>query len=190
MRNNGKKLEIEKRRLDVARVYSQGLHEQLEIAEKLGISQPTISRDLKVLKKRWMKEAVEDIDQAKGEVLREIQEARRVAWEGYEKSLDDFKSKIIKGRGLGKDSQGKTTGESIEQTIKTEDRNGDPRFLEVVMKCIDRRCKLMGLDAPDKHEHTGKGGGPIQIEEQRAAVEERLKNDPDLAKRLKDAIGG
>lgn len=29
---------------------------------------------------------------------------------------------------------------------------GDPRSIDVVLKVIDRRCKLLGLDAPQRHE--------------------------------------
>jgi hypothetical protein len=34
-----------------------------------------------------------------------------------------------------------------------------------VMSCIEKRCKLLGLDAPAKQEVTGKDGGPIQTEQ-------------------------
>jgi len=39
-----------------------------------------------------------------------------------------------------------------------------------------------------EYEHTGKDGGPIEISDQRDAVKERLKNNPALAQKLKDAI--
>jgi len=65
--------------------------------------------------------------------------------------------------------------------IKISDKKG---ALDSIMR------HLGGFEDKIKCEHTGKGGGPIQITEQREAIEERLKNDPELAKRLKDAIGG
>lgn len=30
--------------------------------------------------------------------------------------------------------------------------DGDPKAIEVVLKIVDRRCKLLGLDAPQRHE--------------------------------------
>jgi hypothetical protein len=33
---------------------------------------------------------------------------------------------------------------------RSEGQAGDPRFLQGVACCIDRRCKLLGLDKPDK----------------------------------------
>jgi len=51
----------------------------------------------------------------------------------------------------------------INQTVHTETRAGDPRFLAEINKLIERECKLLGLDAPTKQEYTGKDGGPIVI---------------------------
>lgn len=48
----------------------------------------------------------------------------------------------------------------------------DPRFLDRVSWCIDRRVKLLGLDAPTKNEISGKDGGPIIISE---LTDEQLK---------------
>jgi hypothetical protein len=39
---------------------------------------------------------------------------------------------------------------------------GDPKAVDSVIKIMDRRAKLLGLDGPSKHEHTGKDGGPIE----------------------------
>lgn len=39
---------------------------------------------------------------------------------------------------------------------------GDPRSIEAGIKVQGRRAKLLGLDAPSKHELTGKNGGPIE----------------------------
>ena len=37
-------------------------------------------------------------------------------------------------------------------------KKGEPRFLQGVHGCIERRCKILGLDAPRKQEVTGFGG--------------------------------
>ena len=39
---------------------------------------------------------------------------------------------------------------------------GDTKAVDAVIKIMDRRAKLLGLDGPSKHEHTGKDGGPIE----------------------------
>jgi hypothetical protein len=40
-----------------------------------------------------------------------------------------------------------------------------PSYLAGVMRCIERRCKILGLDAPVRQELTGKGGGPIETKD-------------------------
>lgn len=40
---------------------------------------------------------------------------------------------------------------------------GDLKAIETVLKVIDRRIKLNGLDAPQRTELTGLGGGAIQV---------------------------
>lgn len=42
--------------------------------------------------------------------------------------------------------------------------DGDPKAAIAAVRVIERQCKLQGLDAPEKHEHTGKDGGPIAID--------------------------
>lgn len=42
---------------------------------------------------------------------------------------------------------------------------GKPRAAEAVLKIMDRRSKLTGLDVPTQVEVFGKGGGPVQVTE-------------------------
>jgi len=182
------KLEIKRDRVKIAELYIKGVYQSI-IAEDLGLDQSQISYDLKQIQKEWVKNTTLNLDDYKGKELAKIDQVERMAWEGYDRSLRELKSKIIKSKDIAKDAKtGKISADNTDQTIKTENRNGDPRFLEIIMKCIDRRCKLMGLDEPQKHEIAGKDGGSIQISDQREAVKERLKNNPILAKKLKNAI--
>ncbi len=41
-------------------------------------------------------------------------------------------------------------GDRIKFAKRSEQRNGNPAYLSGVQWCIDRRCKLLGLDAPIK----------------------------------------
>lgn len=38
----------------------------------------------------------------------------------------------------------------VKITERTEEQLGDPRYLQIVSWCIERTCKLLGLDAPTK----------------------------------------
>jgi hypothetical protein len=62
--------------------------------------------------------------------------------------------------------------------MEKEQRDGNPAFLAGVMSCIERRCKLLGLDAPAKAELTGKDGGPVQVDAiVKSAIEKAYGND-------------
>lgn len=41
--------------------------------------------------------------------------------------------------------------------------SGDTRAIDTCLRVMDRRAKLLGLDAPAKLEHTGEDGGPLNI---------------------------
>lgn len=42
-------------------------------------------------------------------------------------------------------------------------RKGDPKSMMALVKIQERRAKLLGLDAAEKLEHTGKDGGPLVV---------------------------
>lgn len=43
----------------------------------------------------------------------------------------------------------------------------DPKRAEMLIRISERRSRLLGLDAPQRHEVTGKDGGPIKTEDTR-----------------------
>ena len=71
--------------LKEAELYLQG-KTQVEISEIMEVSQPTISKDLKELQKRWLDKSVQKIDERKAEELAKIDQLERSHWEAWEKS--------------------------------------------------------------------------------------------------------
>jgi len=131
---------------------------QAEIADQLKVNQSTISRDIKALQAAWLESALIDIDEAKARELAKVDKLEREYWTAWERSCEDAETV----RQKGKPGAGGIATESIEKTSKGQ--AGDPRFLAGVQWCIERRCKIIGIDAPAKTEHTGRDGGPIQTE--------------------------
>lgn len=163
----------QKRRADVARLYLQG-RRQVDIASAVGVNQSTVSRDLDHLRREWQADAKRSIDQRAAEELARIDRIEATAWEAWERSCRDAEAlhaETVRGRA---DKHGKPLPE-LQRTSKTvKGQAGDPRFLERVGWCVERRCKILGLDAPEKHEHTGS----ITLEQRRAgllALAERLR---------------
>jgi hypothetical protein len=69
---------------------------------------------------------------------------------------------IALGRELAKINLLEETYWTEWQTSKEPNARVDPRFLQGVQWCVNRRIKLLGLDGPVRKEITGKDGGPIE----------------------------
>ena len=121
----------------VAALRLGGVRHQRVIAERLGVDQATISRDLAALDELYRERAAEDIAAAKGEDLDRLDVLLDALWE-------------------------QATGPKAKAHV-----------VDRILAIMDRRAKLLGLDAPVKNEHSGADGGPIQHEV--VDARERLK---------------
>lgn len=146
------KVAREKHLMDVANRYLRG-ETQVEIAVETGVTQQQISYDLKVLRGRWLRSSIRDFDEARAQELAKIDDLEREYWGAWDASKDKFEATTTE-QSNGKMAQTKAK-------IHRETRTGDLRYLLGVQWCIERRCKLLGLDAPTKQEISGRGGGPI-----------------------------
>ncbi len=143
------------RRERVAQLYLRGLSQQ-RIADEIGASQATVSRDLTAVQKAWQESALIDIDAAKARELARIDELERTYWEEYEASKEE---RLITSteRIEGKEQRQKAA-------VRKEQRQGDPRYLSGIQWCIERRCAILGIDAPKRQEVSGPDGGAIILE--------------------------
>ena len=128
------------RRTRVAELYLKGWT-QTKIAQHIGFSIATVSLDLKRIRKEWRETYKEDFAKRQARELAKIDRLEREYWEAWERSIGINETRTVKN---GKDG--------TEETVKQQDLVGDPRFLDGIAKCIDRRCKILGIDAPTKIE--------------------------------------
>ncbi len=140
---------------------------QADIAEKLGVSQATISGDIKGLQREWLKTALIDFDKAKARELAKIDDLERTYHAAWERSREDAETttqKMIETDDVIDKAIKEVLGPRgrKEMTKTTKGQAGDPRFLQGIQWCIERRCKIVGIDAPQRREITGKDGGPIE----------------------------
>ena len=127
------------------------LHEpQAVIAVALNVDQKTVSNDLKVLVKRWQESALMDVDAAKSEELARINRLELEYWEAWEESKLD-KASTVAEMVTGKDTRTKAVK-------RAEGQVGNPSFLAGIQWCIERRCKILGIDAPTKTALTDPSG--------------------------------
>lgn len=132
--------------LTISDLYLTG-RSQSYIAGVIGCSQPQVSGYLKKLYKLWQKEATANIDQRKAIELARLDKVEAEAWGAWQRSQQDAETDTTTT------FNGQTT-----TTFKREGQTGDPRFLEVVSKCIMQRCKIIGVEAPQKIAPTDPSG--------------------------------
>lgn len=136
-------------RRNIARLYLQGRY-QADIAEELGISQSTVSRDIEYLIAEWKKERVYDINEAKARELAKIDNLEVEYWEAWQRSKEEYKIKRKK-------ATSSPDGTRKEQEQRIEERVGTKAYLDGVQWCIEMRCKILGIEAPKKIGGPGEG---------------------------------
>jgi hypothetical protein len=157
----------ERLRADVARLKTQRYTEE-QIADKLtdqflkdNILSPDdepINRNLvhyywTELKKEWRKQREEAIDELQDATLLELDQMAAEAWRAWEASKQPHETTEV------------TTDASGEERVKIVQKagHGDVRYLELAIKAMERRARLLGLDAPSRNEISGPGGQPLEI---------------------------
>ena len=102
-----------------------------EIAKRLGMDNPSgyakISQDKKWLREQWAQSGIRCLDEHKGRLVAEISLAKHEAWNAWKKSIAPY---------IDPD-----TGLSVE-------REGNPKFLSIVINCIKREADILGLTTP------------------------------------------
>jgi hypothetical protein len=122
------------------------------------LTQQQISYDLTYIKKQWKKATIENVNKAKMRELEKLKAYERMAMKGWDNSVQDTENHKRKV----KNDSGE---QSKEIQVETRQRIGDPRFINSLVKISQHRARIMGFEAPQKHEHTGEDGGPIKITE-------------------------
>jgi uncharacterized protein YjcR len=146
----------------VAAMYLQG-KTQMEIADKTGRSQPTVNRDLKAVQEVWRIECAYDINERKQMELERIDILEREYWAAWEKSKEkSFTDRTEITTDGGQSTTGGQTVKQVKKVTQQDEQYGDPRYLAGVQWCVERRCSILGIDAP-KNIDLKSGGAPIAI---------------------------
>lgn len=134
-------------------------------------SYQAVQRDVTALVARWKADSLRDITEVKSGELAKLDCLERVAWEAWERSVGQHRTRTVKTGRI--DKEGKPIADP-EVTVKTEPLAGDPRFLATVLECQERRAKLLGLDMPAKVAQTTADGEDLYDQDARAALHAKL----------------
>lgn len=166
---------------------------QYTIGKRFGISQPRVHQLLNEIRQEWKANTL--MNQTNW-VVEEVEKVRRVeqaAHLAYVKSClpniklenppakmsEKNKREWVEERKRERsDTLNRLKALPLHELLESnESRGGDLRLLETILKCIDRRAKLLGLDAPEKInvETTGTTQTVTMNEWKTMPVEDRLK---------------
>lgn len=135
---------------------------QAEIADELDVSREQIKYDLALIQKRWREDTAINLDEAKQKELARIDTLECTYWDAWERSLEErVKTRTEQSANGGDDDKGQK--KTAKASVEKETLLGNPAYLSGVMSCIERRCKLLGLDAPSKNESQNSGAVTIRL---------------------------
>jgi predicted transcriptional regulator len=116
---------------------------QHQIAEDLGVSQAAVSKLLKRVDTRLLREFAETLERQKVRHTLRLEHLYSEAKHAWTESQADAT------RRRQRKSQG-GRGEATVAEIVTENQHGDPRYLDEARKALGDLRKVWGLDAPQK----------------------------------------
>ena len=158
----------------IANLYLKGWR-QVDIAEHLTFlsaesdrpikySVDMIKYDMGIIRDNWMASSLRDFDSAKAEQLAKLDQMELEAWREWQRSCEDYKKKTATVQG----------GVACEK-IETGGQAGDPRYLTAILSIVERRCRLLGLDLPQKIAPTTPDGAePYQPKDLKGVSDEDL----------------
>jgi hypothetical protein len=138
------------RRKRTAELYLQCLS-MAEIGKQLGVSAMTVCKDMAWCRAQWRTKCTDAIEVQKNRELGRIDHIEAEAWRAWDRTIGLHEVKTTKTTTVS--AAGDNADISIpadEITRKHERLAGDPRFLEIALKCVDSRRKILGLDAPSQ----------------------------------------
>jgi len=135
---------------------------QWQIAEKLDISQPAVSKILARVGKRLAEEFLEEVrsvKMAQTETLERIMAESLAAWQRSKQDAQTLAT--VHGRTTVKDGEVIALPDQITQTVTGQ--SGNPAHLAQARGALADIRSLWGLDAPQRQEHSGPGGAAIPL---------------------------
>jgi hypothetical protein len=119
---------------------------QHQIAADLGISQAAVSKILKRIELRLLREMAETVDRQKARHTYRLEHLFAEAMKAWTASQAD----TTRRRQRKTHDDGGGSGEQMVAEIVVENQHGDPRYLDEARKALADLRKLWGLDAPQR----------------------------------------
>lgn len=186
-------LELERRKNIVQERYLQG-QSLRKIAASLELTPGNVNTILTKLRAEWREQRKEQAAAMLPEQLAKLDMLESQYQAAFERSCQPRKvsgAKTKKG-GTGRQTAGQSGAQSgqvmnqdrQETFLREEQRDGNPKFLDGVQRCIELRCRLAGLLSADRSGGAGEDDGPIGM------IEIAVRQDGDGGSTTAVRIGG
>lgn len=137
---------IEQRRERVARLYCSG-KSQRAVALAVGVCQTTVASDLQEIRKQWLSDAKMNFAERQAQELAKIDAVESEAWDAWERTKAEAAGEPIP------EQEPEAVGP--KKRVRVLGFTGEEKYLALVLRCVERRCRMLGLDAPDTLKLTG-----------------------------------
>ncbi len=113
-----------------------------EIGRALGMDPGTVRRRVRAIRAHWNKERLNNYDQVVNQFTATAERVMELAFRGYKASLQASSETIERESEFDSAAGGSGTNSSIE---RREKKAGDPRFLELALRCNYQIGQVHGL---------------------------------------------
>lgn len=121
----------------------------------------TINREVRLITDEYKKRNDDLLDRHRQRQLMRLDAQEQEAWRAWEKSKEDAVTRQGE-RISGQAGQNGAAAAREKSLVKQSGRVGNAEFLRVMLSIAERRCKLLGLDAPAKNVVMNPDGSAIQ----------------------------
>jgi hypothetical protein len=151
--------QIQEDRAFIARLYCEAVplyqianavnERAFERGDGYTLTRQTIQHDLKFIRRTWERDQAEWFNKFVSEQLARIDHLEATLWNEFYESKKEKMTTVVKGKGK-KDRKGNP--KHYETIVKKEQKHGDPRYLEAVVRCLEMRQKLLKPETDTKDE--------------------------------------
>ena len=143
--------EVLRDRADIARMRLEGLT-QVQIVQEISrlrdytLSERTIRADLKAVRDEWLNQTIDNYEQTRLIELSRLNEEELIAKDAWTRSTQPRKKERTR--------TGTNDGKPFEEFMQeSEDRDGNPAFLQRLESIRQRRCAILGFNAQQRSEN-------------------------------------
>lgn len=131
------------------------IRDHINAIRSYNLSTSAIAYDAKVIERQWVEEYLADINVAKAKEIARINKIEAAAWAAWEDSkrpLTKTEKEKVENEQSGRGDQ--VTNKHKKARVKTTEieKNADKEFMAIVQWCVEQRCKILGINAPQRYD--------------------------------------